>query len=115
MIEEWKVVKAVTSTNTFPNAFIYDEKGRPRLTPGGGFAALGGPAIKPIGLGRVKQLRSLLPSRIDIIGVGGITTGLDVLDYQRAGAAAVQIATALLRRQLKVFGQLLGELSELIL
>ncbi len=111
-IGEWKVVKAVTSTNTFPNAFSYDEKGKPRLTPGGGFVALGGPAIKPIGLGQVKQLRNLLPSCIDIIGVGGITTGLDILDYQRAGAVAVQIATALLGRRLKVFDQLLSELID---
>jgi len=110
VIGEWKLVKVVTSTNTFPNAFSYDEKGKPRLTPGGGFAALGGPAIKPIGLGQVKQLRSLLPSRMDIIGVGGIIAGSDILDYQRAGAVAVQIATALLGRRLKVFSQLLSEL-----
>ena len=114
MIGQSKVVKMVTTINTFPNAFSYDERGKPRITPGGGLAGFGGPAIKPIGLGQVKQLRGMLPEHIDIVGVGGITTGQDILDYQRAGAAAVQIATALLERRAKVFSTLLTELINVI-
>ena len=114
VIGQSKVVKVVTTVNTFPNAFSYDERGKPRITPGGGLAGLGGPALKPIGLGQVKQLRSMLPEHIDIVGVGGITTGQDILDYQRAGAVAVQTATALLGRRLKVFSQLLSELISIV-
>lgn len=114
IIGKWEVVKVVTSTNTFPNALSYDERGNHRITPAEGFAALGGPALKPIGLGQVKQLRYLLPNRIDIIGTGGIVNGSDILDYKRAGAVCVQIATALLERRLKVFDQLLTEFIGLI-
>lgn len=110
VIGQSSVVKAVTTVNTFPNAFSYDERGKPRITPGGGLAGLAGPAIKPIGLGQVKQLRGMLPERIDIVGAGGITTGQDILDYQRAGAVAVQIATVLLEKRAKVFSALLTEL-----
>lgn len=113
VIGQSSVVKVVTTVNTFPNAFSYDERGKPRITPGGGLAGLAGPAIKPIGLGQVKQLRGILPERIDIVGVGGITTGQDILDYRRAGAVAVQIATALLERRAKVFSTLLTELINL--
>ncbi len=113
VIAESKLVKAVTAINTFPNAFSFDESGKPRITPAGGLAGLAGPALKPIGLGQVKQLRDLLPERIQIIGVGGITKGQDVLDYLRAGADAVQVATAFMDRGPKVFSELLGELVEL--
>ncbi len=109
VIGEFKVVKAVTTSNTFPNAFSFNENGKPQITPGDGLAGLGGPALKPIGLGQVVQLRSILPERVDIMGAGGVTTGQDILDYQRAGAVVVQIATALLERRFKVFDQLLTE------
>jgi dihydroorotate dehydrogenase (fumarate) len=97
VISQFKVVKAVTSTNTFPNAFLFNEKKQPRITSGGGLAALGGPTIKPIALGQVKQLRSLLPKRIDVIGAGGINDWEDILDFYLVDAKAVQICTFLLK------------------
>ncbi|MDO8689551.1 MAG: hypothetical protein Q7R39_06000, partial [Dehalococcoidia bacterium] len=112
VIAHYEWVKAVTTTNTFPNAFAYDDAGQPMISPGGGLAGLGGPALKPIGLGQVRQLRSLLPERIQIIGVGGVSHGRDVREYLRAGAAAVQIATAYLERYERVFSTLLAELIE---
>ena len=106
-----KVVKAVTTVNTFPNAFSYNGA-KPRITPGGGLAGFAGPAIKPIGLGQVRQLHSILPNHIQIIGVGGITHGQDVREYQESGAVATQVATAYLERHEQVFSSLLGELLE---
>jgi len=114
VIEHSMVVKAVTAVNTFPNALAYNDKGKPRITPGGGLAGLGGPALKTIALGQVRQLRDILPKHIDIIGCGGITTGKDIFDFQRAGAVAVQIATTLLDRGLGVFTALLIQLTEAI-
>ncbi len=114
VIGQSKVVKAVTAVNTFPNAFGFDEKGKSRITPGEGLAGLGGPAIKPVGIGQVKQLRRILPERIDIIGVGGITEGQDIKDYRRAGADAVQIATTLLNRGAGVFSALLNEFLDVV-
>jgi dihydroorotate dehydrogenase (fumarate) len=82
----------VTAVNTFPNAITLDRAGRPAVDVG--FAGLGGAALKPIALGQVRQLRSLLPDTVDIIGVGGVASGRDVLDYLHAGACAVGLATA---------------------
>lgn len=89
-----KLVKAVTSTNTIPNSFSFNEKGEPAIDPGGGLAGMGGPAIKIMGLGQVAQLSRVLPSGIAVIGVGGISTNRDAGDYLATGARAVQITTA---------------------
>ena len=106
-----KLAKAVTTVNTFPNAFSYNGA-KPRITPGGGLAGFAGPAMKPIGLGQVRQLRGLLPEHIQIIGVGGITHGEDIREYCESGAVATQVATAYLERHEQVFSSLLGELLE---
>ncbi|MEX2029026.1 MAG: tRNA-dihydrouridine synthase [Candidatus Paceibacterota bacterium] len=106
-----KLAKVVTTVNTFPNAFSYNGT-KPRITPGGGLAGFAGPAMKPIGLGQVRQLRSILPEHIQIIGVGGITHGEDIREYQESGAVATQVATAYLERHEQVFSSLLGELLE---
>ncbi|MDO8663793.1 MAG: dihydroorotate dehydrogenase [Candidatus Wildermuthbacteria bacterium] len=112
VIGQSRLVKVVTASNTFPNALVLDGRGKPRITPGGGLAGLGGPAMKPINLGQVRQLRSLLPERIHIIGVGGIERGGDVFDYEKVGVAAVQIATILFERGPRVFEDLLIQLMQ---
>ena len=106
------VVKFVTAVNTFPNAFNFNGDGRPSITPGEGLAGMAGPALKPIGLGQVHQLRKLLPDSIQIIGVGGVTGGQDVIDYLRKGAVAVQVATAYVDRGEQVFSDILTELVD---
>ena len=109
VIEKFRAVKAVTTSNTFPNALLFDEKGKPRITPGGGLAGLGGPALKPIVLGQIKQLREVLPKNIAIIGCGGIANGKDIRDFQLAGAPVVQICTVLLQFGPEIFVKLLIE------
>lgn len=108
-----KLVKVVTTVNTFPNAFCYDGA-VPRITPGGGLAGFAGPAMKPIGLGQVRQLRNLLPEHIEIIGVGGITHGRDTLEYLECGAVATQVATAYLESREPVFGSLINEFLDFV-
>lgn len=108
-----ELVKVVVAVNTFPNAFVLDEGGNPWITPGGGLAGMAGPALKPIGLGQVKQLRAELPERIQIVGVGGAQSGQDILDYKRAGADAVETATGLMNEGAGIFGRALGEYVEL--
>lgn len=80
-------IRAVVTCNTFPNGFAADA----RITPNDGLAGLSGPAIKPIALGQVKQWRKHLRSNIDVIGVGGITTGNDIADFLDVGAAAIKV------------------------
>jgi dihydroorotate dehydrogenase (fumarate) len=106
------VVKVVTTTNTFPNAFAFAGKDRARPLISVGLAGLAGPAMKPIGLGQVKQLRALLPEHIQIMGVGGIVTGDDVHDYLAAGATCTQIATTFLQQGPRVFSRILEEMMQ---
>ncbi len=86
----------VTAVNTFPNAYVGDADHRPVVEVE--LAGLSGPALKPVGLGQVRQLRRLLPDTIDIVGVGGVSDGRDAAEYLRAGAVAVQAATAFWNR-----------------
>lgn len=56
------------------------------------YGGLSGPAIKPIGLAAVHKLYQQLS--IPIIGIGGIVSGEDAVEYMLAGATAVQVGTA---------------------
>lgn len=56
------------------------------------YGGLSGPAIKPIGLVAVHKLYQQLS--IPIIGIGGIVSGEDAVEYMLAGATAVQVGTA---------------------
>ncbi|MFQ6605210.1 MAG: dihydroorotate dehydrogenase [Fidelibacterota bacterium] len=56
------------------------------------YGGLSGPAIKPIGLAMVHKIHQAV--RIPIIGIGGIVSGLDAVEYLLAGATAIQVGTA---------------------
>lgn len=113
VLSESRLVKGVTTMNTFPNGFATISRNRPAISVGNGYAGLAGPAVKAIGLGQVMQFRERLPSSIAVIGVGGIRTGKDVQDYLDAGATMVQVATALLERGPNIFSQVLAELIDI--
>lgn len=111
-------VRAVSAINTFPNAYAADDHGRIRINPPHGLAGMAGPALKPISLGQVKQWRTALNENrrpdIQIIGIGGISSGQDILDFKRAGADAVAIATALMDNGPRIFEQLLSQYLDLV-
>ncbi len=100
------IVKAITTTNSFPNASAYNNSGKLVIDPGEGFAGLSGPSIKSIGIGQVRQIRNILPRDKQIIGVGGINSADDVKDYLHAGASAIQLATAYFKHGYDVFEEL---------
>jgi dihydroorotate dehydrogenase (NAD+) catalytic subunit len=81
---------AVSLVNTFLAMAIDVETRRPRLSNIVG--GLSGPAIRPIALRMVYECRQRI--RIPIIGMGGIATATDALEFVIAGAAAVQVGTA---------------------
>jgi dihydroorotate dehydrogenase (NAD+) catalytic subunit len=81
---------AVTLVNTFQGLAVNWRQRRPIL--GGGLGGLSGPAIKPLALRAVWQVAKAV--RIPIIGVGGIASIDDVLDYLVCGASAIQVGTA---------------------
>jgi dihydroorotate dehydrogenase (NAD+) catalytic subunit len=80
----------LTVANTYPAISIDVKAGRSRIgCPTGG---LSGPAIRPITLRLVWEAGKAV--KIPIIGLGGIETVDDVLEYLAVGAAAVQVGTA---------------------
>jgi dihydroorotate dehydrogenase (NAD+) catalytic subunit len=81
---------AVSLVNTFLAMAIDVETRRPRLSNIVG--GLSGPAIRPIAVRMVYECRQAV--RLPIIGMGGIATANDVLEFLIAGATAVQIGTA---------------------
>ena len=81
---------AVSLTNTFPGIVLDWRRKRPFL--GNGAGGLSGPAIKPLSLRCVWNVARALPG-LPIVGIGGIATIDDVMDYLTAGASAVQMGT----------------------
>jgi dihydroorotate dehydrogenase (NAD+) catalytic subunit len=81
---------ALTVANTYPAMAIDSRTGKSLL--GSHTGGLSGPAIKPITLKLVWEVRKSV--EIPIIGLGGIGTVEDVLDYLSVGAKAVQVGTA---------------------
>ena len=87
---------ALSMINTLRAMAIDITTGRPYL--GNKTGGLSGPAIKPIGVFMVYECFEKIPEcnsrKVPIIGIGGITTWRDVLEYIMAGATAVGIGTA---------------------
>ena len=82
----------LTLINTTLGIVIDTTTMRPTLA--GVTGGLSGPAIRPMALRCVWQVHSAMPE-IPIMGVGGIRTGLDALEFVLAGASAVQVGTVI--------------------
>jgi dihydroorotate dehydrogenase (NAD+) catalytic subunit len=81
---------ALTVANTYPAMAVDFKTGKSKL--GNLTGGLSGPAIKPITLRLVWEARKTV--KIPILGLGGIETVQDVLEYLAVGATAVQVGTA---------------------
>ena len=81
---------AISLINTCQAMAVDWKRRRPRL--GGVLGGLSGPAIKPIALRAVFQARQAVD--VPIVGIGGIATLDDVMEFLVTGASAVQIGTA---------------------
>jgi dihydroorotate dehydrogenase (NAD+) catalytic subunit len=81
----------VSLINTLLGMAVDVETGRPRL--GGITGGLSGPAIKPVAVRAVYQIARALPG-LPIIGMGGVRTVEDVVEFVLAGAGAVAVGTA---------------------
>jgi dihydroorotate dehydrogenase (NAD+) catalytic subunit len=83
--------QAVTLINTVMGLSLDPSTGRPNLGAGGG--GLSGPAIHPVAVRAVYECRMAWPD-LPIIGVGGVSCGVDAAELIAAGADAVQVGTA---------------------
>jgi dihydroorotate dehydrogenase (NAD+) catalytic subunit len=81
---------AVSLVNTFLAMAIDPVTRRPRIS--NVTAGLSGPAIKPIAVRMVYEVAKAV--RIPVIGIGGISTPEDVVEFLLAGATAVEVGTA---------------------
>lgn len=99
---------AISAINTVRGLAIDVTLRRPVLAHGLG--GLSGAAIKPVGLACVWQIYRRV--KIPVIGVGGIRTGTDALEYVMAGARALEVGTTVAFDGIGAFGRLNRELSE---
>ncbi len=81
---------AISLVNTFVGMAIDTETRKPRIS--NVTAGLSGPAIKPIALRMVYEAAKTVT--IPVIGIGGISTAEDIVEYLLAGATAIQVGTA---------------------
>jgi dihydroorotate dehydrogenase (NAD+) catalytic subunit len=81
---------AISLINTFVAMAIDPETRKPRIA--NVTAGLSGPAIKPIAVRMVYDAAHAV--KIPVIGMGGISTAADVIEFMLAGATAVEIGTA---------------------
>jgi dihydroorotate dehydrogenase (NAD+) catalytic subunit len=81
---------ALSLVNTFVAMAIDVETRKPRIA--NVTAGLSGPAIKPIAVRMVYEAAKSV--QIPVIGMGGISTAADVIEFMLAGASAVQVGTA---------------------
>ncbi len=84
---------AISVVNTIPGLLIDVDRRRPAL--GFGTGGVSGPAILPVGVLATWRVRRAVP--VPILGVGGVASGSDALQYILAGASLVGIGTAALR------------------
>ena len=80
---------AISLVNTFVGMAIDAEARKPRIS--NVTAGLSGPAIKPIALRMVWEAAKSV--KIPVIGIGGISTAEDVVEFLLAGATAIEVGT----------------------
>ena len=81
---------ALSLVNTFVGMAIDPETRKPRIS--NVTAGLSGPAIKPIALRMVYE--AVKSVDIPVIGIGGISTAEDIVEFLLAGATAIEVGTA---------------------
>ena len=100
---------AVSLINTIRALAVDWRTRRPRL--GYGFGGLSGPAVKPVALRLVHEVSKAVS--IPVIGIGGIASAEDALEFIVAGATAVQVGTASFQDPLAI-PRIVEELPELL-
>jgi len=102
---------AITAVNSFGPCFGIDiERAVPYMGSREFYGWLSGNAIKPIALRCVYDIARTV--KVPIIGVGGVESGADAIEFIMAGASAVGVCTAAIVYGPKIFGKIAGEMAE---
>jgi len=108
-------VRYVASINTIGNALVIDvDAEMPAVRSNGGYAGLSGKAVKYTALANVRKMRERLVEGIDVVGVGGVSTGTDAFEMILAGANAVQVGTCHWTEGPKCFDRICDELRDIM-
>lgn len=99
--------EALTLVNTFRALSVNAKTRRPSIATG--FGGLSGPAIKPLALRLVWEIHRAFPE-VPLVGIGGIMSGTDAVEFLLVGACAVQVGTATFRNP-RACLQVLAELE----
>lgn len=106
-------IKFITAINSIGNGLVINPiTEKPLIKPKGGLGGIGGGYIKYTTLANVRIFYELLKDKVQIIGVGGITNGIDAFEIILAGASAVQIGTVYLQKGPGIFEKVQNELKE---
>jgi dihydroorotate dehydrogenase (fumarate) len=101
-------VQEVVTSNTFPNGILFDTDGKRLIDME--YGGIGGTALKGIALGQVAQFaKHLHGAGMRIVGVGGVSSGQDLIAMCTVGASGVQIGTAYDERGARIFSDVLQE------
>jgi dihydroorotate dehydrogenase (fumarate) len=113
VLKKYPSVKFITCINSIGNGLVIDpKKEQVVIKPKGGFGGLGGTIIKYTTLANVRKFYELLGDKIQIIAVGGITSGVDAFEAILAGASAVQVGTIYMQEGPACFPRIQKELAE---
>ena len=108
-----KFVDGFVAINTLgPCLHIDIETGRPLLGGPGGVGWLSGPAIKPLAVRCVADIAR--GTRKPVVAVGGVSTGVDAIEFFMVGASAVQVCTAAILEGASVYGRIAQEITEFL-
>lgn len=101
---------AIVAVNGFGPCLSIDIESAEPLLEGDGLGWLSGPALKPLALRCVFDVARAVS--IPVIGVGGISKGVDAIEFLMAGASAVQVCTEALKRGPKIYGRIAKEIDD---
>ncbi len=100
---------AICAINTLGPGMLIDTQARKPLLANK-FGGISGPAIKPIALRCVYQIYEAV--KIPVLGMGGINSGLDAIEFIEAGATAVGIGSGVYYHGIGVFKKVCREMEE---
>ncbi len=101
-------VDGIVGINTYgPCLRINIETGKPALGSSDGYGWMSGAALKPIAIRCIADIANAVD--IPVIGVGGVTSGEDVIEFTMVGASAVEICTAAILEGDMVYGKIANE------